>query len=699
MTSFRKEHFMNIPAEAQGLPMLAIVGWLVSGIILLVLLSKTIRYIPNNRVGIVEKLISGKGSVEKGFIALSGEAGFQPEVLRGGWHLFMPFMYRIHKMPLVTIPQGKIGYVFARDGQDLPATQSLASNVKANNFQDIRIFLQNGGQKGPQRQILREGTYAINLAQFVVLTEDTMYYLPLDRSELDTFQKMSAIIAERGGFRPIIIRGADDVVGVVTVHDGPSLSQGEIIAPTVGEDVSKVDAYHNNFQDADKFLKAGGLRGRQYQVLVEGTYYINRLFATVEAIPKTVVEVGTVGVVVSYTGNKGADISGQAYRHGELVTRGERGVWSEPLLPGKYAFNTYAGKVLMVPTTNFILKWTKGEVGSHKFDENLSEVSLITKDAFEPSLPLSVVVHIDYLKAPLVIQRFGDIKKLVEQTLDPMVSAYFKNIGQTRTLIQLIQDRSAIQEQSGVQMKEKFTQYNLELQEVLIGTPTSGAPGGQIEQILVQLRSRQIADEQVETYARQESAAVKERELREAEAKAKQQTALTESAISIEVQSNVGKAEYAKAQQQAAQIQTLAGAEAEKLRLMGDGESKRIKALAEGEAERAARVGIAQAMAIEEQVRAYGGPQFQLVQQVMGRFAEAIEKSQVDVVPKISMAGGGQQGGGSIIESLLGLLLSQKVADMAGVASTEQRDPLVEQIRDGLKKQMGPDQGRPQGRP
>ncbi|MBK8792279.1 MAG: flotillin family protein [Holophaga sp.] len=679
---------MNIP-DTQGLPLLAILGWVVLGIILLVLLTKTFRYIPNTRVGIVEKLVSRRGSVEKGLIALTGEAGFQPEVLRGGWHLFVPFMYRIHKVPLVTIPQGKIGYVFSRDGQDLPPTQALASNVRANNFQDVRAFLANGGQKGPQRMILREGTYAINIAQFVVITEDQTYYLPLDRSELETFQKMSAIIAERGGFRPVIIRGTDDSVGIVTVHDGPSLHSGEIIAPTVGEDPAVPSTYHNNFQDSDKFLLAGGLRGRQYQVLVEGTYYVNRLFATVELIPKTVVEVGTVGVVVSYTGDKGADISGQDYRHGELVAKGQRGVWSEPLLPGKYAFNTYAGKVSIVPTTNFILKWTKGEVGSHKFDENLSEVSLITKDAFEPNLPLSVVVHIDYRKAPLVIQRFGDIKKLVEQTLDPMVSAYFKNIGQTRTLIQLIQDRSNIQSQSSQEMKEKFLLYNLELQEVLIGTPTSGAPGGQIEQILIQLRSRQIANEQVETYERQQSAAVKERELREAEAKAKQQTLLTESAIGIEVQSNQGKAEYAKAQQQAAQIQTLAGAEAEKVRLMGEGEAKRIKVMAEAQAEQAARVGVAQALAIEEQVRAYGGPQFQLVQQVMNRFAEAIEKSQVDVVPKINMGGGGQQGGGSVIESLLGLLLSQKVSDMAGIVTTTPRDPMAEKLREDLKRQMG----------
>jgi len=655
-------------------------------IALLVLLAKTFRYIPNNRVGIVEKLISRRGSVAGGLIALNGEAGFQPEVLRGGWHLFTPFMYRIHKMPLVTIPQGKIGYVFSRDGQDLPPTQALASNVKARGFQDVRAFLAAGGQKGPQRMILREGTYAINIAQFVVITEDQTYYLPLDRSELETFQKMSAIIAERGGFRPIIIRGADDMVGIVTVHDGPSLHSGEIIAPTVGEDPANAATYHNNFQDSDKFLMAGGLRGRQHQVLVEGTYYVNRLFATVELIPKTVVEVGTVGVVVSYTGDKGADISGAEYRHGELVAQGQRGVWSDPLLPGKYAFNTYAGKVLTVPTTNFILKWTKGEVGSHKFDENLTEVSLITKDAFEPSLPLSVVVHIDYRKAPLVIQRFGDIKKLVEQTLDPMVSAYFKNIGQTRTLIQLIQDRSNIQSQSSQEMKEKFDLYNLELQEVLIGTPTSGAPGGQIEQILIQLRSRQIANEQVETYERQENAAVKERELREAEAKAKQQTLLTESAIGIEVQSNQGKAEYAKAQQQAAQIQTLAGAEAEKVRLMGEGEAKRIKVMAEAQAEQAARVGVAQALAIEEQVRAYGGPQFQLVQQVMNRFAEAIEKSQVDVVPKINMAGA--QGGGSFIESLLGLLLSEKAGQLAGVATTSPRDPMAEKLREELKRKM-----------
>ena len=62
----------------------------------------------------------------------------------------------------------------------------------------------------------------------------------------------------------------------------------------------------------------------------------------------------------------------------------------------------------------------------------------------------------------------------------------------------------------------------------------------------------------------------------------------------------------------------------------------------QAEAEKVARVGIAQAIATEEQVRAYGGPQYQVTQQVMNRFAEAIQQARVDVVPRVLI--GGEQG-------------------------------------------------------
>ena len=65
------------------------------GVGLLLFILSGIRYIPNNRIGIVEKRFSlTKGSVRSGFIALNGEAGYQPRVLRGGSWLDTPWHCR-----------------------------------------------------------------------------------------------------------------------------------------------------------------------------------------------------------------------------------------------------------------------------------------------------------------------------------------------------------------------------------------------------------------------------------------------------------------------------------------------------------------------------------------------------------------------------------------------------------------------------
>ncbi|MFN5686999.1 SPFH domain-containing protein [Bradyrhizobium sp.] len=630
----------------------ALAAGAIIALLALLKLSNVIRYIPNNQVGIVEKLWTPRGSVADGFIALNGEAGFEPEVLRGGLHLFFPFMYRIHRSDLVTVGQGKIAYVFARDGAPLGASQVLGANDSddKSDFQDARRFLRAGGQKGPQRKILREGTYAINTTQFAIITDERVYGHALSEQERVVLDAMQLTIAERWGFTPVILAADHDLVGIVTVHDGPSLPPGEIIAPEVGTDLHDDGTFHNNFQEPEKFLAAGGHRGRQLQVIVEGTWYINRLFATVENVPKTIIPVGNVGVVIFYTGPRTADVSGEQYRHGELVGNGGRGVWKDPLLPGKYAFNTYAGKIEIIPTVNFILKWVRGEVGAMKLDENLTENSQITKDAFEPTVPLSVVMHIDYKKAPMIIQRFGDEKKLVEQPLDPMVSAFFKNVAQKMTLIELLQNRAAIQEESAAEMKVKFEGYSLELQEVLIGTPRA-APGDQtIENILIQLRMRQVAREQVETFQEQEKAAIQERTLNEAKATAAAQAALTQSLIQIRVNENEGAAALARAQKDAETRKVTAAAVGEQSRLEG-----------QGEADRALAVGAANAQATKLAVDAYGGPEFRLAEQNFAKFAEALTRINQPLVPQFLMSGGpGQESGSS------GLIPTAMLSSMFG---------------------------------
>jgi uncharacterized membrane protein YqiK len=621
-------------------------GAAVVALLIVLRIANIFRYIPNNQVGIVERLWSPKGSIVSGFIALNGEAGYEPEIIRGGVHILMPFTYRIHMSDLVTVGQGRIAYVFARDGQPLAPSQVLASNETddVSDFQDVRRFLTHGGQKGPQRKILREGTYAINTTQFAIVTDERVYGHALSPQEQRVLDAMAQTIADRDGFAPVVLAAGADVVGIVTVHDGPSLPSGEIIAPEVGIDRTVPETFHNNFQEPESFLKAGGYRGRQLQVVTEGTWYINRLFATVDQAPKTIIPVGNVGVVVFYTGPKSNDVSGDQYRHGELVKNGCRGVWQEPLLPGKYAFNTFAGKVEMIPTVNFILKWMQGESGAMKLDENLSEISLITKDAFEPTLPLSVVMHIDYKKAPMIIQRFGDVKKLVEQTLDPMVSAFFKNVGQKMTLIELLQNRAAIQEESLAEMKEKFAAYSLELQEVLIGTPRASAGDRTIEDILVQLRSRQVAREQIETYQEQEKAAVQERTLNEAKATAAAQLALTQSSIQVRVIENEGAAALARAHKDAETVKVTAQAAGERARLEGQGEADRVLA-----------IGAANAQATKLSVDAYGGPEYRLAEQNFAKFAEALTRISQPIVPQFLMSGGaqGEQNGAGLIPTAM----------------------------------------------
>ncbi len=639
-----------------------------------------VRYIPNSRIGIVEKLWSGKGSLTEGaIIALNGEAGYQADVLRGGLHFGLwRWQYAVHKFPLVTIKQGKIGYIFSRGGEQVLPFQTLGKNVDCNNFQDTHKFLEANGQKGRQRGILREGVYAINIALFNVITEDHVFTLEYAKS-LSEWQEQ---LHELNGFSPLIISGKSDQIGIVTVHEGPSLPPGELIAPSVGNEKDDKN-FHNNYQDIEAFLLAGGRRGVQYTPLIDGTYFLNRWFATIDMIPKQVVPIGEVGVVVSFYGKKGDDTSGKEFRHGERVHEGEKGVWDVALGPGKYAFNNSAGVIVLVPTTNFVLHWITGRTESHRFDDSLTSIELITADAYEPLLPLSMVVHIDYQKAPSVIQRFGDVKKLITQTLDPMLSAYFRDVAHKKSMLQLIHDRDVIQKQAREELRQKFTQFDIECVDVLIGRPESKPGDPKIETLLDQLRQRQFAIEQVETFQRQQEAAVREKSLNEAQAQAALQAELTKSQVQIRISENVGDADLAKARKtaettvvqaeaaakqaklqgegEAGKMLVLAEAQAKQAALIGEGEGKKAAFIGEGEGKKISDIGRAEAAVLQLKVDSYGDPRLY----AMAIVAEQLRQSQQPLVPSQLFMTGASGGGNET--SMLGTLLSILTAEKLGI--------------------------------
>jgi hypothetical protein len=106
-----------------------------------------VRYIPNDRVGLVEKRWSARGSVKSELIALRGEASYQPWILRGGLDWLMPLQYRVHRMAAAQVHRGRPRRAPGRRGhlpQQLP---------------DPERFLAAGGRRGRQLQVLLEGTY------------------------------------------------------------------------------------------------------------------------------------------------------------------------------------------------------------------------------------------------------------------------------------------------------------------------------------------------------------------------------------------------------------------------------------------------------------------------------------------------------------------------------------------------------------
>jgi regulator of protease activity HflC (stomatin/prohibitin superfamily) len=268
-------------------------------------------------------------------------------------------------------------------------------------------------------------------------------------------------------------------------------------------------------------------------------------------------------------------------------------------------------------------------------------------------LPLSVVVHIDYQKAPNVIQRFGDVKKLITQTLDPMLSAYFRDVSHKRTMLELLQERDSIQAESRQELRRRFHEFDIECVDVLIGKPDTAEAGGKIETLLEQLRLRQLSIEQIETFERQRAAAEKQRELSEAQAQAAKQTELTNSRIQIRIAENQGEADLARARKSAEQLVVTAEADSQQRVLAGRGEGSRVL-----------QTGLAEATVLTRKIGSFGDPRLYAL---LNAAQELSDSSQPLVPERVFIAAGGDGAAtGSAGQGLLGTLIGLLVAEKSG---------------------------------
>lgn len=283
------------------------------------------------------------------------------------------------------------------------------------------------------------------------------------------------------------------------------------------------------------------------------------------------------------------------------------------------------------------------------YDDDLKEIPVITRDAFEILVPLSIVAHIAPANAPHVIQRFSQIERLVNQTLDPFISSYFKDTAQQHTLLDFINTRSEMGRAALDAMKLRLAEHRIEIEEVMIGTPRPAPGDTRMEAMLEQLRLRQIAREEQKTFEDQKEAATKRKALNEQIALAEQQPGITRSELSIRISENEGAAETARKRKAAEGIRVMAEAEgaAETARKSKAAEGIRVMADAEAHAARA-------------RAEAIGGPENLIRQAVIAALVDMVKDSKVPLVPSTVVSGDGEGMAG-----LPGLLLALVTKDLA----------------------------------
>ena len=587
--------------------------------------------ISENEVGLIEsidgdpvppgkifaKVVEGHNSFQDGenFLKNGGQKGPQIGILPPGVYRINPVLFVVRKAPSITIDKGKIGLVTSTDGEPIPAGRLLAKKTEGHSkFEDGQKFLNNGGQKGPQIDILLPGTYRINLDLFHIEIQDA-----------------TIIPAKK--------------VGLVTALDGNPLPENEYVAKTV--------AGHNDFQDASKFLEVEGQRGPQFDVLKPGTYYINPMIFKVELDDVAIVERGQVAVVVSNVGEEPtqvrkaiADIAKQenaepgsvSYRDIEkrfdrgieryVVAKGYRGIQQEVAGPGFYYLNRRAFIVYVVDTTNITIDWDDSK--ETRFDP----LRVISRDGFSISVSVKVVIRVRPDQAPYMVAKIGSIENLILHVIHPMIDSSFRNQASSTSAMNFMQDRQEEQRKAETRAQEELEKYHVECVSVLICQIN-------LPQELMDIQTKKIIAQQQQTMFEDQQRSEQTRiAMEKTRAEADQQKNLVEAEIGVKI-----------AEQNKQKTIKFAEADAESIRLRAEGEAKGIKAKGDAEGSKILAIGEATAKAYELQNKAVGQQGVTAIE-----IAKQIASGNVKVTPDFLVQGGDN------ISNLLSAFLTKSIA-------------------------------------
>jgi regulator of protease activity HflC (stomatin/prohibitin superfamily) len=434
-------------------------------------------------------------------------------------------------------------------------------------------------------------------------------------------------------------RGPQDMIGIVTTLEGEPLPSGDIASRLGGfDDIARLEAgpeqqdseiievllgskndLHNNYQNFQAFLDAGGRIGLQHDPLLYGAYLLNPFLVRVEMVPMLVVNQGEVAVIKAYVGLPTLDTSGQEFKFGSIVHPGHRGIWTEPLRTGKYPINPRVYAAEIVPTSILTLNWAHAVSTAHNLDANLSPIEAKSREGFVFKIDLQVQIHVPDTRAPKVISMVGTMQNLVNEVLQAAVGNHFRNTIQALEAVRFIETRGDVQASAYEAITQYLAAYDVETRGVYIQDVDFPA------ELVEVLTRREVANQEKATYAEQQRAEVVRIEVEKARGTADMQAQLAQSAVGIDIKNNEASAREAQARGEAAFVEMTGKAEAAKTEAIGLAEAKATEAL-----------GLARAAGFREQTQALGQTATALV-----AVANAVAEGKITVVPEVLVAGGG----------------------------------------------------------
>lgn len=565
-----------------------------------------------------------------GFLNNNGVRGKQLRFLTNGTYKIHPRLFRVEKISKTVIPEGKIGVVTAADGASLGDGQLLGKRVVGHdNFQKAEVFIKEGGQKGPQIDHLRPGTYNIFADMFKVDVRDA-------------------------------VRVRENEVGIIEAKAGQPMAHEDVVAKT--PDMTR----HQSYQDGQAFLDAQGNRGPQEAVLRPGDYYINPYLFSVTMQPQTVIQQGEVGVLISNIGKDPAGLveeekagaspvsgtatdpdeakvdSGVRTRH--VVPDGYRGIQKTVLGPGKYNLNPLSFTVVKIPTTTRSIEWS-GDQTAKDFDPFL----VVSKDGFEMKVEVRCQYRILPENAPYVVQKLGSVAELEKNVLHPQIDGIFRAQVSKSPAINYQSERSVEQKDAEEAVRADLKNYKVEIVSVMICNIVLP------KELMHTTQEKNLAQQRESMYDAQRQAEEKRIKFEETKAKADQQPAIIKAEAGIQIAKSEAAQMEERARGTAAQTRIEAEATAGKVKLIGDSEAGVISSKGEATAD-----------AYRKQAEALTAEGVTAVEVVKLLAANGIK-----IVPDV-VAGGGDDHGGGLVNLLLADMVQRSRA-----ASSQKATPVA----------------------